>query len=222
MTVLLTIAVCLFPEAAALDFVGPMELLSFLTPRVLALKLLPISPPFGFEPAYLSTSKGPLEFYGGLQVLPTKTYDEVTEQFDILLIPGGLGTWPDKCPQTLIDFIRKQAPGAKYILSVCSGSEVLARAGVLDGKRATTNKSAFKRIQEETRDLNITWVPKARWVVDGNVWTSSGVTAGTDMGYAFLDKMVGSQIANGIRGVVEVSIREADDDEFAEFYGLEH
>ena len=82
------------------------------------------------------------------------------------------------CPKSLVDFIKAQAPGAKYVLSVCTGSEVLARAGVLNGKRATTNKFSFKRIQEETRDLVVTWVPKARWVVDGNVWSSSGVTAG--------------------------------------------
>lgn len=82
-------------------------------------------------------------------------------------------------PKSVEQWIKKQAAGTKYILSVCTGSQVLARAGVLEGKKATTNKHAFKLIVEETRDMNITWVAKARWVVDGNVWTSSGVTAGT-------------------------------------------
>jgi transcriptional regulator GlxA family with amidase domain len=67
---------------------------------------------------------------------------------------------------------------------------------------------------------NVNWVPKARWVVDGHIWTSSGVTAGSDMAYAFLEHLVGHEVANAIRGVVEVSVRKQDDDEFAEFYGL--
>ena len=64
------------------------------------------------------------------------------------------------------------------MLSVCTGAELLARAGLLTGKRATTAKDNFKRIEAETRDLGIHWVKKARWVVDGKIWTSSGVTAG--------------------------------------------
>ena len=72
--------------------------------------------------------------------------------------------------------------------------------------------------QDEHPTVN--WVPKARWVVEGRIWTSSGVTAGGDMGFAFLQHLVGDEIANFIRGIVEVSIRSQDDDEFAEFYGL--
>ena len=144
------------------------------------------------------------------------------------------------CPQSLVDFVKRQAPGAQYVLSVCTGSEVLARAGVLQGKRATTNKASYKRIVDETRELGITWVPKARWVVDGKIWTSSGVTAGkgfhnnvdsaivqlhtrfagADMGYAFLEMLVGSAAASIIRGRVELSNKKEDDDEFAEYYGL--
>ena len=64
------------------------------------------------------------------------------------------------------------------------------------------------------------WVAKARWVVEGRIWTSSGVTAGSDMGYAFLQHLVGNDIADFIRGIVEVSVRKQDDDEFAEYHGL--
>ena len=94
------------------------------------------------------------------------------------------------CPQSLLDFVKRQAPGAQYVLSVCTGSEVLAHAGVLQGKRATTNKASFKRIVDETRELGITWVPKARWVVDGKIWTSSGVTAGKSMPHTIDDTVI--------------------------------
>ena len=66
-----------------------------------------------------------------------------------------------------------------------------------------------------------TWVAKARWVEEGRIWTSSGVTAGIDMGHGFLKHLVGDDVANAIRGIVEVSVHTRDDDPFAEFYHLE-
>ena len=66
----------------------------------------------------------------------------------------------------------------------------------------------------------MTWVPKARWVEDGRMWTSSGVTAGIDMAHAFLKHLVGDEIAETIRAGIEASVHEQDDDEFAEAHGL--
>jgi transcriptional regulator GlxA family with amidase domain len=70
------------------------------------------------------------------------------------------------------------------------------------------------------RSKDITWVPRARWVVDGNVWTSSGVTAGSDMAMAFVEHLVGARAARSIRGKVEIRESAEDDDPFAEFHGL--
>lgn len=89
MAIVLSIAVCLFPGVTALDFVGPMELLGFLTPQVIAMKLLPTQAPYVFETTYLSVSKDLVRASPGFDILPAKTYDEATEQFDILLVPGG-------------------------------------------------------------------------------------------------------------------------------------
>ncbi|PSS38031.1 hypothetical protein PHLCEN_2v116 [Hermanssonia centrifuga] len=240
MTTTLSLAVCLFPGVTILDFVGPMELLGFISPKALTSRSMPAPVAYAIEPVYFSVSKEPVENQVGVALLPTRTYEEVKleEQFDVLLIPGGtkfrlsfqspnnstfigVGTRPEICPKSLLDFIKRQAPNAKYVLSVCTGSEVLAQAGMLEGKRATTNKSSFNRIKEYTvKQHQIEWVPKARWVVDGRFWTSSGVTAGADMAYAFLVQLVGQDLANFVRGIVELSIHKEDDDEFAEFYGL--
>jgi putative intracellular protease/amidase len=108
-------------------------------------------------------------------------------------------TGADRTPASEIAFVKAQAPKAQYVMSVCIGSAILGYAGVLSGKRATTNKSLFKLVEVRLTGCNrltasflkisfrslqkvtpkdITWVAKARWVVDGNIWTSSGVNAG--------------------------------------------
>ncbi|KIP04522.1 hypothetical protein PHLGIDRAFT_120629 [Phlebiopsis gigantea 11061_1 CR5-6] len=216
----LSLAVVLFDQVFALDFQGPLALFSILAPDPEIAKLLPHTPAYNIAASYLAVSADPVHAAGGPQLVPTRTYASVKpgEQFDIILIPGGLGTLPGVTNEAVIEFIKAQAPGAKYVLSVCTGSELLARAGVLAGKRATTNKASFVRIRDE--HPTVEWVAKARWVVDGKLWTSSGVTAGADMGYAFTEFLVGHEIANTGRGVIELSKREQDDDEFAEFYKL--
>ncbi|KIJ49084.1 hypothetical protein M422DRAFT_161495, partial [Sphaerobolus stellatus SS14] len=124
-------------------------------------------------------------------------------------------------PQEVIEFVKIQAPKVKYTMSVCGGAMILALAGVLDGKRATTNKAFYHVIGTICRDKNVTWVPKARWVVDGNIWTSSGVTAGTDMALGFLEELVGAKVAEAIRSAVEIAQHNtAEDDPFAAVHGL--
>ena len=93
--------------------------------------------------------------------------------FKLMGFPG-----PPDVPQELTDFLVRQVPGAKHVLTVCTGSWILARTGALDGKRATGNKFMFKAMVADTASRNIDWVARARWVVDGKFWTSSGVTAG--------------------------------------------
>ncbi|KZP22349.1 class I glutamine amidotransferase-like protein [Athelia psychrophila] len=224
MPTLLRLAVCLFPAVTALDYQGPMEMLGFLSPQNLEKSVgeFPTEPSYSIEADYLSHTMDPVAPMSGPHVVPTGSYSTTEKQYDIILVPGGPGARPDAVPRELLAFIKRQAPGLKYILSVCTGSWILAGAGVLDGKRATSNKSVFKELKEATAHLQITWVPKARWVVDDNnkLWTSSGVTAGQDMANAFLGHLVGKEHAEIIRNIVELSVKQIDNDEFAEHYGL--
>ena len=107
------------------------------------------------------------------QVLATHSFDN-PPPLDVLLVPGGV--LADKDAPALNDFIARQYPTLEYLLSVCTGARNLADAGVLEGKRATSNKAVWASVI--THGKNVTWVPTARWVNDGNIWTSSGVAAG--------------------------------------------
>ncbi|PVI00838.1 class I glutamine amidotransferase-like protein [Periconia macrospinosa] len=117
------------------------------------------------------------------------THDPTTAPpIDLLMVPGGapLGneTW-------MFDFIAARFADADVVASICSGADSLARAGVLDGKRATTNKRTWE--MQTKAGKGVVWVPSARWVRDGKVWSSSGVAAGMDMTYALLKWMYGSE-----------------------------
>ncbi|KAF8715258.1 Class I glutamine amidotransferase-like protein, partial [Rhizoctonia solani] len=179
------------------------------------------TPEVKFETEYLAGTHDPITPMAGARVLPTKTFSEVgSKQFDIILIPGGDNTRPGEPSKALTEFLEAQVPGARYVLSVCTGSWVLATLGFLDGKRATTNKFLFNEIKSTTSPL-IHWVPRARWVVDGKFWTGSGVTAGQDMGLAFLKALQGTEFALAAKNVMEFrAVTSADDDEFADVFHL--
>ncbi|KAL4254999.1 Class I glutamine amidotransferase-like protein [Abortiporus biennis] len=200
MTTTLKIAVCLFPLVTASDYQGPIDLLGFLDKNMAPGSHFPEldfnpTPKHNFEIIYLASTKDSVKPDAGPRVVGDETYEDILkkkEQFDILLIPGGSGATPPLVQPVLLEFLKFQASGAKYILKV----------------QASTHLQA------------ITWVAKARWVVDGNVWSASGVTAGSDMVYAFLEHLNGEKIATTLRGFVELSGKQEGDDEFAEFYGL--
>ncbi|KAH7332586.1 class I glutamine amidotransferase-like protein [Rhizoctonia solani] len=213
--------VVLFPKLIILDFQWPMELLGFLAKGSMT-QTNPAWPfvPYEFEIDYLAESLDPIVPSVGPPLAPSKTFSQVNStQYDILLVPGGPGTRPAVISPNVVDFVKNQAPGLQYMLSVCTGAWILANGGVLDGKNATTNKAAFAQIRNET-SKSINWIPKARWVVDGNTWSSSGVTAGMDMANAFLTHLAGPDYATKARNIVELRAAEQGDDPFAEIYGL--
>lgn len=107
-------------------------------------------------------------------VLPTHTFADAPE-LDVLIIPGGPGMRaPDELLTAELKYIADTYPKLKYLITVCTGSALLARTGLLDGKRATTNKSSWKGVVQY--GPLVKWVAPARWVVDGNIWTAAGVS----------------------------------------------
>lgn len=101
---------------------------------------------------------------------------------------------------------------------MCTGSAILAKSGVLNGRKATSNKRAFSWVKDQNQEVE--WVAKARWVVDGNIWTSSGIAAGIDMTYAWVESIWGVEVADEIADGSEYERnRDSGKDRFAERWG---
>jgi transcriptional regulator GlxA family with amidase domain len=97
--------------------------------------------------------------------------------------------------------LNEAAEQSCYCLSICTGSALLAKAGLLDGKKATSNKKAFNWVT--SINSNVNWINNARWVVDGKYYTSSGVSAGMDMALGFIKDCFGEQDAVEIANQIE-------------------
>ena len=135
------------------------------------------------------------------------------------MIPGGRGTRKEVNNLKLLEWLKTTGLDSQLVTSVCTGSALLAKTGILDGKRATTNKAAFKWVT--TQGLKVEWVPQARWVEDGKFFTSSGISAGMDMSLAIVSKLLGDEVANKVAIGIEYEWhRDANWDPFAKIHGL--
>jgi putative intracellular protease/amidase len=150
-----------------------------------------------------------LHFYslnGGIttsaQKVPTLTEKlNSSDLKGILLIPGGIGVKDLFSDKVFLDTLKEISAQADFCLSVCTGSILLARAGVINNRRATSNKRLFDWAKSSS--LEVHWVEKARWVVDGKFYTSSGVSAGMDMTLGFIKDCLGEEKALEIAKQIE-------------------
>lgn len=182
----MNVGILLFEEFETLDVFGPVEILGRLKND--------------FKIKFYSLAGGDISNSHGVTIF-TKILEEIENGVDIFLIPGGYGTRTEVENEPLLKAIREIAESSRYVLTVCTGTSLLAKTGLLDFKNATTNKIAFDWVI--TNGPNVNWIRKARWVVDGKFYTSSGVTAGMDMTLDFLKDLHGVDIARQVAEQIE-------------------
>jgi cyclohexyl-isocyanide hydratase len=178
----LQIGLVLFPRVTQLDFTGPLQVFSRVPGATVHLIWKRI------EPVPSDTV---------LSITPTITFADCP-QLDVLCVPGGIGTDDMVNDAEMLDFLRKQAAGARFITSVCTGALVLGAAGLLRGYRATTHWSAMEHLAPFGA------VPTStRVCVDRNRVTGGGVTAGIDFALTLVSILINRQTAEAIQLGIE-------------------
>ena len=181
-----TLGAVLYENFELLDYYGPLEMFGNIGPD---LKIVTVA-----------ENSGAVRSVQGPSTVVDVDFENAPD-LDFILLPGGIGTNAELANPVMLDFLKARALTAEVVMSVCTGSAILAKAGLLDGKRATSNKLFFSMATEQSDKVN--WVPNARWVEDGNMFTSSGVSAGTDMALAVIAKIYGEERAQEIAVMTE-------------------
>ena len=179
---LLQIGFLIFPDMMLLDMVGPYEVFTKMPDTRLHL---------------VWKSLAPLTVAGGMQMLPSTTFSECPA-LDLICIPGGSGMNPLLNDTETLEFIRRQARNARYTTSVCTGALVLGAAGLLKGRRAATHWMSRDMLSE----FGATPVAD-RVIIDGNIITGGGVTAGVDFGITVAAELFGPEVAKAIQLAIE-------------------
>jgi len=172
------IGMLIFPNLTHLDFAGPHEVFTRMP---------------GCEVKVIAKSLQPVTAQSGLKVIPDATIRDIP-QVDLLFVPGGPGVGAMMEDAEALEFLRRQAQGARYVTSVCTGALVLGAAGLLKGYRATTHWGSLDLLSV----FGATALPD-RVVIDRNRITGGGVTAGIDFGLTVAAKVFGDETAKAIQ-----------------------
>ena len=176
------IGMLIFPRLTQLDMTGPYEVLARLP---------------NAEVHLIAHTLDPITTDRGMQIMPNMTYADCP-QLDVVMVPGGPGQQDLMEDEIVLEFLCRQARGAKYVTSVCTGSLVLGAAGLLKGKRATSHWAALEHLKR------LGAIPVSeRVVVDGNVVTGAGVASGIDFALKFAAILEGEAAAREIQLQIE-------------------
>lgn len=190
-------SVVLFDDVELLDVAGPVEVLSKVD---------------DFDVEMLSADGGSVTSSQGVRLGVDGDFSSATG--DVLFVPGGMGTRRLVEDDHFLAQLKAMSAGRQILMSVCTGSALLAVAGLLEGYTATSNKRAFD--WATSFGENIEWRRSARWAHDRDRWTSPGVAAGTDMAAAFVADRYGEEFVSDIADAIELRLNlDADDDPFA-------
>lgn len=174
------VTVVLFDQLTPLDAIGPYEALIRMPDAQVELAAMQAGP--------IATSRGPLK------MIADRALSEL-ERTDLLLVPGGPGTRALEQDAALLAELRRLAAGARIVASVCTGALLLGAAGLLRGRRATTHWALVDRLAE----FGATPIDDARVVVDRELWTGAGVSAGIDLALHLIATLHGDDVAKAVQ-----------------------
>ena len=163
--------------------------------------------------SYVSHDFSPINATSGPPQTPTETY-ETCPQLDYLIVPGPDLNQP--LPEGSSEFLKTQFDGLKALITICTGSLAIASTGLLDGLQVCTNKFALRMTaQYGVLNKNVTWVGDRRWIVDGKVWSSAGISAGMDLAAEFARVHFDEEVVKLAQQVMEFEGRKAQPDPWA-------
>ncbi len=176
------VAILAFPEVQSLDVTGPLEVFAGAQTLIEAVG----RDDRGYEVSILSHDGGPLRTSSGLQIIPHCSFSETPRRLDTLIVAGGYGSHAASKDPATLEWIASASTRARRTASVCTGAFLLAAAGLLDGRRATTHWSAAKALAKRYPGVQVD--PEPIFLRDGPIWTSAGVTAGMDLALALVEE----------------------------------
>ena len=181
------VVILIYPCVRELGVAGIVDVFSS------ANELLPEDRRYQIE--YVSTERTPphLEGMYGQQMRSGLHYTDFKGKADTLIVPGGSGVVRESAKPPLLKWLKKQAGGTRRVSSACIGAFLLAKAGLLDGRRATTHWAYAKQLADEFPEVKVD--PQPIWVRDGNVYTSAGGTSAIDLSLALLEEDHGRKVA---------------------------
>jgi transcriptional regulator GlxA family with amidase domain len=198
------VGILVFDDVEVLDFAGPFEVFSRtrLIPGVDSRRSDESAP---FDVFTVAPRPGPVTATGGLRILPHHDF-ATAPAIDVLVVPGGFGTRPLLSDASVLAWVQRTAATSRRVTSVCTGALLLAQAGLLAGRRATTHWSALERLA--CIDATMT-VDGSRRVVDDGIVTSAGVSAGIDMALTVVAGYFGREVAEETARYIEYAFRHS-------------
>jgi transcriptional regulator GlxA family with amidase domain len=183
------IEILAYPGVQSLDVTGPLEVFSG------AQRLIEATgrQDRGYEVRVVAAGTGPLRCSSGLEITPHAALGRSPRQIDTLLVAGGMGRRGLEREEEIIDWLRWASRRARRTASVCTGAFLLAAAGLLDGRRATTHWAYARELQQSYPEVTVD--PDPIYLRDGAFWTSAGVTAGMDLALALVEEDLDREVA---------------------------
>ena len=193
---MLSVGILLFNDVEVLDFAGPFEVFA-VTGQTLDSTSSPFLVKTVSEDGKIVTARN------GLKVQPDYSYANAP-QFDILIVPGGPGSRTEMYNKTTIKWVQERMDKVDIMASVCTGALILAEAGLLDGKTVTTHWNSYDRLESDYPSLKVK--KNVKFVDEGKIVTSGGISAGIDMSFHLVSRLMGKDVAENTAKMMEYDI----------------